>query len=270
MLYPLVVVYNKSCADSPTCRALLNQSRKPQSVLIFDNSTRDFGNRAFCEKQGWQYLGGQGNQGLSKPYNQAADVLRGREGFLCLLDDDTDLPETFFEHMQAQMEGHPQGQIFVPVLMQNGQIISPNRADLPGRQRFFSSVEECLQESQENLRAFNSCMCIQLKIFDSYRYDERLFLDCVDHAFLRDMRQRRIPVTVLPVVCQHGFSGKQKGSFEAAQARFRIWCKDTYVYYEKNPGKCLATVGKRAVHLCGMYKSLAFLKIWMEAGKIKQ
>ena len=38
-----VVIYNTACQDSPTCRAL--EKLSGITVLIYDNSTRDFGNR---------------------------------------------------------------------------------------------------------------------------------------------------------------------------------------------------------------------------------
>ncbi len=261
MIYPLVVIYNKSCADSDTCRALQLQTCKDLPVYIFDNSTRDYGNRDYCRQHGWTYLGGSGNQGLSKAYNQAVQALLGKEGFLCLLDDDTHLPETFFAQMQAGIRALPGKRIYVPILRQGGSILSPNRADGPRKDRFFDTNEACLAAPVQDLRAFNSCMTIDLQVFADYRYDERLFLDCVDHAFLRDMRQRGYYPTVLPVTCEHGFSGKQKGSFQGAKTRFRILCGDTRVY---QPEKAEKTLLRRALHLCWIYRSTEFLKIWKE------
>ena len=41
-----VVVYNVACPDSPTCQALEALKDADISVLIYDNSTADYGNRA--------------------------------------------------------------------------------------------------------------------------------------------------------------------------------------------------------------------------------
>ena len=83
-IFAAVVIYNRSCADSETCRALAG-CRVP--VLIYDNSTRDMGNEAWCREKGWTYLGGKGNDGISKAYNGCIDHLKqqGKQGYLCLL-----------------------------------------------------------------------------------------------------------------------------------------------------------------------------------------
>lgn len=41
----VVVVYNKSCADSLTCRALEQMALEDVCVTVFDNSTSDFSNK---------------------------------------------------------------------------------------------------------------------------------------------------------------------------------------------------------------------------------
>ncbi len=261
MIYPLVVIYNKTCAESDTCRALLAQTCGPLPIYIFDNSTREFGNREFCMEQGWVYLGGSGNQGLSKAYNQAIQALSGKTGHLCLLDDDTHLPDSFFADLQEAIQKAPEKPLYVPILQQNGRIISPNRADLPRRERYFASVEEALSAEPGDVRAFNSCMTIDLKVFGDYRYDERLFLDCVDHAFLRDMRERGIYPAVVPITCEHGFSGNQKGSLAGAKVRFAIFCRDTRVYYAYDRRQAECSLLRRALHLCWGYKTPVFFAI---------
>ncbi len=267
MLFPLVVVYNKSCKDSETCQTLLKQDYPDVQVLVFDNSVKDFGNRRYCQAQGWQYLGGEGNQGLSRAYNRAVEWLlaQGEEGYICLLDDDTALPDSFFSDMDASMQKHPGRALYVPILRQQGQIISPTRHGASRSKLFFRSEEECLREPEENLGAFNSCMTISLDIFRDYRYDERIFLDCVDHAFLRDMRKKGINPTVLPVVCCHGFSGKQRGSLKGDLARYRILVKDAKIYYGDARLAWLAMTGRRALHLCLQHKTPAFLKTYFSA-----
>ena len=72
----VVVLYNSTCSDSSTCKAL-QQTDLPGQVLIYDNSTRDMGNKAQCEALGWTYLGGDGNKGLSKAYNACIDYPHG-------------------------------------------------------------------------------------------------------------------------------------------------------------------------------------------------
>ena len=43
----IVVLYNVTCRDSSTCQAL-HGLENPVPVIVYDNSTRDMGNRQAC------------------------------------------------------------------------------------------------------------------------------------------------------------------------------------------------------------------------------
>ena len=128
-IFAAVVIYNRSCADSETCRALAG-CRVP--VLIYDNSTRDMGNEAQCREKGWTYLGGKGNDGISKAYNGCIDHLKqqGKQGYLCLLDDDTQVSQGYFDAMSRQTE-----KIVVPLIYSAGRLLSPCRLSKGHRSR---------------------------------------------------------------------------------------------------------------------------------------
>lgn len=255
----LTVVYNTCCAESETCRSLLAQSRPPRRVLIFDNSTQDMGNRDFCRSQGWEYLGEGENLGLSKAYNRAIEHCRDMD-WLCLLDDDTGLPADFFQTAEESMTALPDTDIWVPILTQNGRILSPWRDGVRRSRRFFGSMEECLSAPAGDLLAFNSGMLARMKIYADYLYDERIFLDGVDYRFLSDMRARGKLLGVIPAVCSQNFSGGERQEKSAALARFRIYSKDFRTVYEGQRLKYMSLVGRRALHLTLIYKDSRFLR----------
>ncbi len=270
MIHAIVVTYNVRCSESKTCQSLATQTSQDFDVIIYDNSVQDYGNRNFCDEQGWQFLGGTGNKGLSAAYNAAIKNLQDREasGWICLLDDDTTLPEDFIQRMSNYIENNPSSDILLPILLQNGKIISPCR--IRRKNRYFRSPEECLAADPGELQAFNSCMTIKLSTFDDYRYDERIFLDGVDHAFLRDMKKKGKIMTVIPIECQQRFSGGEKAPENSAAARFRIYVKDTRILYEDNILQYWFVVGKRGLHLTLMYRSTAFLKILLRKRNLQE
>lgn len=261
MIHAIIVTYNICCSDSKTCQSLLSQTSQSFDVIVYDNSVRDYGNRSFCAEHGWQFLGGYGNKGLSVAYNAAIDYLKqtNKTGWICLLDDDTTLPENFVQKMTEYAGDSQSIDILLPILRQNGKIISPCR--IQRRNRYFRSVRECLSAAPNELQAFNSCMTINLSVFAAYKYDERIFLDGVDHAFLRDMRTKGKIVGIVPVECEQRFSGGEKASHSSAVIRFRIYSKDSRILYESTPLRFWLIVGKRALHLTLLYKSLDFIKI---------
>ena len=253
-----VVIYNTTCQQSPTCRAL--EKLSDVTVLIYDNSTRDFGNREFCEKAGWVYLGGQGNLGLSKAYNACIDYLKEthKADMLCLFDDDTDLEPAYFEALEkARAEG---GHIFVPAIFAGGALISPCMLDAGHKVRMFSSEEAAKAYTGENLSAINSCMAIDMEIFHDFRYDENIFLDGIDHSFTRAMQARGEKVHMMDYRCNHAFSGVEKPPKASALVRFKIYAKDYAYILRDNKAAYYRLVGKRALRLTAQYKTLAFLK----------
>lgn len=253
-----VVIYNTACQDSPTCRAL--QKLSDITVLIYDNSTKNFGNREFCESAGWVYLGGQGNLGLSKAYNACIDYLKdgNKADMLCLFDDDTDLEPAYFDALEkARQKG---GRIFVPAIFAGGALISPCILDAAYRVRMFADAAEAKAYTGETLSAINSCMAIDLEIFDDFRYDENIFLDGIDHNFIQAMKARGEKIHMMDYRCSHAFSGVEKPPKAAALVRFQIYAKDYAYILRENKAAYYRLVGKRALRLTAQYKTLAFLK----------
>ena len=257
-----VVVYNEFCADSPTCRALKELTDLPISVVIYDNSTADYGNRAYCEEMGWVYLGGNGNAGISKAYNACIDYLAGHlsADLLCLFDDDTHITPDYFTSLQQACKDAEE-KIFVPLLYAAGSLMSPCLLDSRHQVTLFADGQAALSYDGNSLSAINSCMALRTSLFDDFRYDENIFLDGVDHHFVLQLRQKGEKIRVFPYRCDHAFSGVEKPPKKSALVRFRIYAKD-YGYILRNDKKSyLRLVGKRALRLTFQYKTPAFLKI---------
>jgi len=257
-----VVVYNVACSDSPTCQALKALADADISVLIYDNSTADYGNRAYCESLGWTYLGGTGNVGISKAYNACVDYLTsGHEtDMLCLFDDDTHLTGDYFDALRQAKEGSD-GHIFVPMIFAAGQLISPCILQSGHRVTTFADPGEATAYTGQEMSAINSCMAIDLCIFKDFRYDENIFLDGVDHYFTCQMRQKGEKLHIIDYRCDHAFSGTEKPPVKSALVRFGIYAKDYSYILKDNKAAYLRLVGKRALRLTAQYRTFAFIKV---------
>ena len=260
----VVVVYNMSCDESPTCRALEQLKDSDLQILIYDNSTADFGNRALCEEKGWVYLGGNGNVGISKAYNACIDYLMNecKVDMLCLFDDDTHVDKTYFSSLRLACDGS-EGRIFVPLIYAGGHLISPCILGKAYRVTLFSNEEEALCYRGDCLSAINSGMALRLSLFNDYRYDENIFLDGVDHNFVMDMRGRGERITVFPYKCDHSFSGIEKPSIESSLTRFRIYAKDYSYIFRNDMFSYFRLVGKRALHLTVQYRTMRFMMVYL-------
>lgn len=263
----VVVVYNVRCENSSTCRALMKGCGENVRVLIYDNSTSDYGNADYCEKQGWFYLGGSGNVGLSKAYNAAVDFLRENTStdMICLFDDDTDVRSDYFDVLAREARKRSESGVFVPVIEAGDRIVSPFIEKKGHRVKTFKTSAKIFEKGFEKLGAINSCMAIRTSVFDDYRYDENIFLDGIDHKFISDMRKRGIRLEVIGYTCTHSLSALERPSKESAVARFRIFSKDYRYIFGKNKLAYLFLVGKRALRLTAQYKSLRFIRLFFKS-----
>ena len=172
-----VVVYNVACQESPSLRAL---ARIPNlSVYVADNSTRQLGNGAYCQKMGWRYLPMGGNVGLPKAYNAVLDAVEGAS-VIVWLDDDTELEPAYFDALSApRWRRILRGDIFLPrVTDEAGQLSPCAIEDCPG-----ATLRAGRAPPRERITGINSGMAVRLRAYAAYRYDEGYFLDYVDHAF---------------------------------------------------------------------------------------
>lgn len=256
----IVVVYNKRCADSQTCTGLSAGENPVSRVLVYDNSTTNVveENRAFCERHGWMYLGGTGNNGLSKAYNACMDALNGETGVVCLFDDDTTVDGAYFESLNRGL-AQSDAELLVPVIFSGGSLISPCIRQPDYRCRLFDSEQALRAYTGSELTAINSGMAIDLSVFADYRYDEHVFLDGIDHTFVEDQKKLGRKIYILDYRCNHEFSGMEKPPMKSAMVRFRIFAKDfKYILRDKKSAYFLLA-GRRALHLTVQYRSLSFL-----------
>ena len=223
-----VVLYNKSCQDSLTCQTLLRSGAEAISPLILDNSTRELGNAAFCAAQGWHYLSMGGNIGLSKAYNRALELFRAENVDLVVwADDDTAFPEIYVSALETAAKTHPEVKVFLPVVMSGETIVSPA---LYGKYHIAraSSVEAL---SGRTITAINSGMAVRLSAYDNYRYPEEMFLDYLDHDFMRYCREKRFPVLILrDTVLKQSFFADSRPRRADALRRRKLFEKDFRIY----------------------------------------
>lgn len=224
-VWVLLVIYQKNGAESAACRAL-REAAYP-FVLVVDNSVEEFHNDVYCADAGWEYLPMGGNAGLPKAYNRGIERLRERASAVVLLDDDTTLPEEYFRTLEAARAADPQARIFLPRVTDAVGLLSPCRTTGCG----ISRVARAEDVPASECTAINSGMAIDMRVFDTYRYDERYFLDFVDHAFMRDMRERGVRFALTDAVLSQRFSGSEEYCAARAKTRFRLFKKDGALYY---------------------------------------
>ena len=229
-LYGIMVVYNKHVNDSLTYSCLKKQENL--QIVVCDNSTKDFQNRQIVEADGYRYVDMHGNAGLSKAYNKALDVIEEEnpemKGYVLLFDDDTYIPDAYFAKLrEAIVDKH--SDIFLPIVKDEVGVLSPS---IMKKYYCHRAPEDVWSIKKEELCGINSGMAIHLSLFENYRYDERIFLDYVDHGFIRDMRKQNRVVTILDTEIRQTFSSNTD-SKEKSMIRFKIFKKDINQFYRE-------------------------------------
>lgn len=226
----VIVMYNEWCGNSCSCKTITENTTQPDLVLIVDNSVKDMHNEEYCAQQEWLYHSMHGNAGLSKAYNAALDILEDRTDLTVWADDDTVFPEDYFEKLTEHATQKMDAEVFLPIVRTSEFILSPaiytKRRVVP-----IQSVDTLQGKA---LTAINSGLAVRQSVYRDYRYDERIFLDCVDHDFMHWCRMNGKGIYVMRdlTLLQNYFLGSST-SFSARQNRAKILAKDTRVYESK-------------------------------------
>lgn len=212
----VIVVYNKKIEESITCKSILNSDNESIEILIVDNSTSNLGNREYCMKNGIDYISMEGNKGLSKAYNVAVEACRKKD-VIILFDDDTEVTEEYFDKLDAELNIYPEVDIFAPIIYgQDGVIYSPNEYNFMRSNLIKLSNQEI---PQEKFNAIASCLAIRMKVFEEYRFNEKLFVDQVDQNFFYDQRKKGTKFKKLDVKIHQNFY--QRGETLTPEAGWR-------------------------------------------------
>ena len=225
--FAVMVICNRKIENSLSFKSL---EKLGVPITVCDNSTGENSN-ADIASQGVTYISMGGNLGLAKAYNRALDSLKGKDGYVCLFDDDTEVPADYFEKLDAEIEKNS-ADIVLPVIRDKVGIMSP--CIIGGA--FTKRIDSLTELNEGNISGINSGMAINLKLFESYRYDENYFLDFIDHAFIRDMKAKNAKISVAETLeLFQSFSANDHKNINAAKRRFRIFKKD-FTYFCSQSG----------------------------------
>lgn len=249
-MYSIIVVYNKKISDSVTYRALRLQS--DMEIIVCDNSTESNNNKTIVDADGYQYISMDGNQGLSKAYNKALDCLKDKEGYVCIFDDDTIVDEAYFNVVNKCIQSKKD--IYIPYVTDGNSVISPSIIE----NDIVSKMGNEEKLDYDHLTAINSGMVISLSVFKDYRYTEELFLDYVDHQFLKDMKHQHKSIEVMDCTIRQNFSANEVNR-KNAMIRFKVFKKDSRYFYRFNKKAYHYVINKRKMRLLLTYKDIRFL-----------
>lgn len=259
--YGVLVIYNHPIEKSSSYATFKDQL----SVIVADNSTNEEirkRNQKQVEKDGNVYLDMKGNQGLSKAYNQAISWIQQKEQkscFVLIMDDDTIFGNDFLQKATQEMNSK-QADVYVPIVKAEKQILSPCMIHR-GRVK---AIHDLSSITRENITAINSGMIVSLNVYQKIRYNENLFLEYIDHDFIRQLKKHQYSIHILKQQIQQNFSVFENDK-ASAKTRFSILKKDLHVFYGKSLSQHFlykSILWKRKLRAVIQYKDLSIVWKW--------
>ena len=243
--YAIVVLYNENGDNSRSLNNLKKIINYNIKIVVVDNSSKDMKNEEFCRVHDYYYIPMGGNKGLSKAYNHTLSKLNvsGNDKIIIWFDDDTDITQEYFDKLYEAVVKYPEIDIFAPVIYgQDGKIYSPNQV------RYFRNKQLKKPSGyilEKKFNAINSCTAVRAEVYDGYRYDERMFLDQIDHRFFEDQRMLNRRFMKLDTIINHNFSLKgENRNPEIAWRRYEIMIPDFMIYCERTTVRKLLGICK--------------------------
>lgn len=229
--YGVLVMYNRAVDQSRAWQIFHSQL----FLVVADNSTQAdmvAHNRECVQKEGHLYLDMQGNQGLSKAYNRAVEQIQRRETGnrdiqILIMDDDTIFAPDFLHNATLWIEKHPAA-IYLPIVKAGDRILSP--CVFKGKR--VCAIQDVSSLALSLITGINSGMIVSLSVYKMIRYNEKLFLDYIDHDFFQQVHQQEFTVCVLPQVLQQDFS-IFSDDLSSTCRRLQILRQDLNVFYSK-------------------------------------
>lgn len=237
-----IVIYNEEYRNSVTFQSLISsyyQSNKNEKIhiLIFDNTVSPEKNGSLSEDNNIDltYFSFNENRGISRAYNFLNDVVISRDfKWIVFLDQDTVLPENFYQVYSNRVKKKFNTPIFVPVVkLNNGEIFSPS-VYRNFRHHKISKITRYL--NLKNHSAINSGLLINCDFLKKIGgYNENLFLDFCDHDFFDKARKEIDQIEILDIELFQNFSG-ETNDLNKAIVRYQIFLRDLNIY-KKNKNK---------------------------------
>lgn len=260
-IYALMVIYNKPLDDSATYQFL--RKTKDINIIVCDNSTKDMDNEKTAHADNAEYIAMPDNGGLAKAYNAGIKKIfenGGEDGdYVCLFDDDS-IPEDKFFDILKETIFRDAADIYLPVVEDDAGIMSPCILNKLYCKRIKNQAQ-LLKVPRTRLTGINSGMTVRLGLYRNFSYNERYFMDYIDHDFILKMRRRKIYPKLMDAHIRQNFSAFTDSAKGAVQ-RFARQRKDLKIFYgTERFGKAAYcyVVCKKRLKLALKYKSFKML-----------
>lgn len=262
----LICLYNKDVSESATLQSLLNLKDfiDDSTIFIWDNSIEVINpvSLIFLKNnfKNLIYKHTPENVVLSKLYNNVIERLED-DSYLMVCDDDSSIPERFFDVLEEQIKCFPAMDLFLPQIYSHSTLVSPAK-DYLIKTGFIKNIQPGLLSSSFTT-AINSGMVVSNRFFKKgFRYDERLRFYGTDNYFMNKYAQYNKDLVVLDIEFTHSLSFNDSSDVKNKLRIFKEIKRANTIIYSKQFCKRQIVLFNNlmvSIKLCVKYKDLDFL-----------
>lgn len=250
----IVPVFNQGIEETPIISNYMDDATV--RFYVCDNSedvdVKESNRIASNKVSNVEYIDMEGNKGISKAYNAALKMVKS--DIICIFDDDTVPGDGFFNKIRSYVSAEG---VYLPVVKSGDRILSPLNKLGP----IIYPVNSIKRVNLNKCSAFNTGMTFTSDVARKIRYNEKLFIEFVDHDFCRRASAEGIPFFIMEdVVLEQNYS-VETNSLEAAIHRDSLGKPDVREYYSNGIVEriyCELYLAYRAFRNSINYKTLSF------------
>lgn len=262
-LVALVVLYKQTPEQSETVRCILHADRSAWDfqLVIWDNSPTQVSPAMIDQVRekipNLIYICRPSNEWLSRVYNEVVSTVSF--DYIMLLDQDTQLPQDYFNQVADTVIKYADQHLFLPQIFNSGKLVSPGSLVF-FKGKHWDSPKTGLIKSANTL-AITSGMLISDAYLKKYniKFDERLNLYGIDTKFMLEYAKNEQSLVVLPVQLKHDTVLWSNPSADVMLFRFRNLRKSWSIVFDDRP---LSLILSR---LYGMTLSIKFALKYRDA-----
>ncbi len=259
-IYATIIIYNKQAKNSLTL-ACFEKIRSELDIeieiILVDNSNQKNTNDEFCKNNNIHYISMDGNVGLSKGYNAAINYINTLcdDYVMCIFDDDTTLTSDYFDKLVIKLKEKPKKTIYLPMIYDNAGLLSP--CLLKGiRAKRAKNIDTI---TPETITGINTGMAVTSDVYRKIRYNQNMFLDYIDHDFIRNCKDHDYNIIILDTNLKQNFFDSEVHNFNTVFLRFKKYNKDYKIFCSKKKIRCFFVRLCRAIKLSFKHNNLKFV-----------
>jgi GT2 family glycosyltransferase len=257
-----IVLYNQTPEESSSYQSLLNTATEGLNikVLLFDNSSQA---QDFTQKNSSfsiDYYHSSSNVGVAGAYNFAAQRAKETElEWLLFFDQDSVIPDNFFEKLIIAKQENQDQELFVPLVEDSGAVVSPSYSTIGklSEKKYFAGLKPSASCS-----IINSGMMLSLRIFEELGgYHAALPMYYSDSYFFSRYQKKYSTFVLQEAVLKHQMKLSSRDKSEVEEVYNALY-PHTKAYAKlinkQSPSLFYIKLGLLYVF---RFKSLSFLKI---------